>query len=507
MGIDTAKFALAEAIEREAKVSTNLKDLALASSGLEKLNGLGVENTVETSIYEIGLVGEMGFGVASCPDELLKTGYVKMTGHNDKSSKNYGRLMDSNGSEFFYIPPFHYKMVGNVITIASKQTTGFNPAPFMLWDSNGFYAPAYLMGNVGGKLVSKQYLDPVSTKSSHNPIGDLQSAPANNYGGFVDACNAMGYKCLSIFEWHSLALLSLAQSQSGAGSESVAFNDIAPYFPKGCNNNALGDTNDSTLSFLESGYSNCALTGSANNIAKTTHNGQTCGVADVNGDMYKIVTGLTYMAKTTNGDKTTSDDTINIPSHSLAVDDIIYFGGSPSVGSTYNTSSYTINSISGDDITLDRTLDNDLGDGSGVYSPKYFRILKTTVHPSNITSANIHDETLYDLLDLTGIVDNNSGRAYFGNGGETVLNFSTVTSSREYKASLLGIPTADGTSGSGTTEFGNDRIYRCLKHGLVPIVGLNWDNASNAGVFSVFLDYYSSYSRDAVGGFASVSLS
>jgi len=87
-----------------------------------------------------------------------------------------------------------------------------------------------------------------------------------------------------------------------------------------------------------------------------------------------------------------------------------------------------------------------------------------------------------------------------------VLNFSTDTNSTEYKAASCGIPTADGVNGSGTTDFGNDYIYKYLRNGLVPVVGGGWGHSSYAGVFACSLNYYSSYSHHDVGGFASVSL-
>jgi hypothetical protein len=64
-------------------------------------------------------------------------------------------------------------------------------------------------------------------------------------------------------------------------------------FPKGCNNNALGDSNDASISYVSDGYSNCGKTGSANFAAKVSHNGQLSGVMDLNGNMWEINLGLT----------------------------------------------------------------------------------------------------------------------------------------------------------------------------------------------------------------------
>ena len=55
---------------------------------------------------------------------------------------------------------------------------------------------------------------------------------------------------------------------------------------------------------MSDGYSNCGKTGSANFFARTTNNGQASGVADLNGNMWEVNTGLTsdgtnfYLLKT-----------------------------------------------------------------------------------------------------------------------------------------------------------------------------------------------------------------
>jgi hypothetical protein len=63
-------------------------------------------------------------------------------------------------------------------------------------------------------------------------------------------------------------------------------------FPKGNNNNALGDANDAALTFVSDGYPNCAKTGSANLFSRTTHNGQNSGICDLNGNLWEIALGL-----------------------------------------------------------------------------------------------------------------------------------------------------------------------------------------------------------------------
>jgi len=507
MGMKSARDTIIQRLEEVSKTETDLEKVAYAGSSLEKLYTMSFDILPEDTAYNIGVPGTAGFGVAALKDELLPAGYTKMSGHDDVMNPNYGCVVDVVGSVFEYIAPFYYKMVGNVISISSTSTSGF-AKPRAFYDApNGFLHFKYLAGNVGGKLTSQQYLDPVSTSSSHNPIGSLVSAPANNYAGFVDACHAAGYKTTTIFEWNALQLIALAQSQSGASTALCAFNDVAPYFPKGCLVSALHDVNDTSVTFTGSGYSNCALTGSGSNFAKTTHNGQNSGVADMNGNMWKIVTGLTYLAKVTGTASSSGQKDVTITSHGLAVDDVIYFGGSPHSGSTYNTAAYTVTDVKdGNTVTVDNDLERDIADTDGVYSARYFRILKAGVNPNDLTSDNLLDASLYDMLNLTGIVGSNAGWTYLGNGSETVLNFSTDTNSLDYKKASVGIPTSAGVSGSGTTSFGNDGVYRYLRHGAVVIVGGSWGSSGYAGVFCSSLYNDSSHSGDDVAGFASVTL-
>lgn len=507
MGLKSTRDTLVTRLEEVAKTSTDLEQLAYAGASLQKLVDINFDVLPEDTAYNIGVPGTAGFGVAAVKDELLPAGYIKMSGHDDVMSPNYGCVMDIKGSVFNYRPPFYYKMTGNIISISPVPVSGYVIAPAFIWEPNGFFHSKFLAGNEGGKLVSKQNLDPLSTATSHNPIGNLISAPANNYAGFIDACKSAGYKTPTIFEWVTLQLIALAQSQSGASTALCAYNDVAPYFPKGNLANALHDVNDTSVTFTGSGYSNCALTGSGSNFAKTTDNGQDCGTADVTGNMWKIVTGLTYLAKTgatcDNGGKS-----VAMPNHGLAVNDVIYFGGTPSSGSAYNTASYTVTAVAdANNFTVGTILERAILSTDSVYSSRYFRILKTSVNPNDLTSANLLDETNYDLLDLTGIIDNNSaGWTYLGSGSNQVLNFSADTNSLDYKKASVGIPTSTGTDGSGTASFGNDGMYRYLRNGLVVIVGGYWGYSGDAGVFCSHLGDSSSSSGYNVGGFASVSL-
>jgi len=85
-------------------------------------------------------------------------------------------------------------------------------------------------------------------------------------------------------------------------------------YPKGNNNNALGDSNDAAIAYEYDGngtHLGVGKTGSANFFSRTTHNGQNCGIADRNGLVWEIEpigltsNGATYFLLNTTVDVTT----------------------------------------------------------------------------------------------------------------------------------------------------------------------------------------------------------
>lgn len=90
-------------------------------------------------------------------------------------------------------------------------------------------------------------------------------------------------------------MLSLAHAAASTSSAWCGWYGSTYNFPKGNNNGALGDANDSAILYVSDGsaYPGCALTGSANLFNRTAHNGQNCGVVDLNGNIWEITPGLT----------------------------------------------------------------------------------------------------------------------------------------------------------------------------------------------------------------------
>ena len=65
-------------------------------------------------------------------------------------------------------------------------------------------------------------------------------------------------------------------------------------YPKGCNNDALGDADDKEIKYEchDTKLAKKGNTGGANHFERTTHNGQTCGIADLNGLLEEVALGV-----------------------------------------------------------------------------------------------------------------------------------------------------------------------------------------------------------------------
>ncbi len=274
----------------------------------------GIVVSVNLVLSSLGTAGSFGFGVGVAPHTLAAHyGLVGMDGYQNPISPKYGNYLHiASGSIMVYIPKHYVKYThdtaapyyGTRIDISNFQDDGYKlPRVFI---NNGFEVPGIFVDKykgsiVGNVFVSKRNLDPASTHTSHNPISACTAngkTPTNTLGGIYDAVKSRGdaFSPLSVFLATMMADLADAHYQAcyrNNNFESCAWADVLPYQPKGCNNNALKDTDDSSVVYTAGPYSNCGLTGGVTDLIlpKTTHNGQACGVADVNGLMWEVASG------------------------------------------------------------------------------------------------------------------------------------------------------------------------------------------------------------------------
>lgn len=425
-----------------------------------------------------GIPGAVGFGVAAYPG-ALPAGFTAPVGHDVPSSDHYGNYIFSDGSVVAWIPRFYYRYghpdnptypTFGANSIDVKGTDAFaseaeaNAAGYALpyrafvnggEDKAGFFYDKYRPSNNGGIASSIRYGAPLSTNAAHNPISALNGAPANTYAGCIDAIKTRN---TAEVRWHNatrfqrvaLALLSLAHAQAATSATYCAWYDATgtTNYPKGCNNNALGDVDDPEIAYISDGYENCGQTGSGTPFAKTTHNGQACGIADLNGLMWEVNLGLVRPGASA-GDVAQQDDAT------------AFYVLKPEVDVADLTSGWT----AGDTGSLDAWGDAD------------------------------HLATLYDPITLAHI-GNGSGWRVFGNGSEQVLD--PALSGDGHRQTGLGIYAALG-EGAGTNLFGNDGLYEYHRANLCVISGAYWYGAGQAGPWALHLSSHRSNSYTNTG--------
>jgi hypothetical protein len=308
--------------------------------------GFNIGTGGASNINNIGIPGQRGFGVGVCPGPL-PTGMQGMSGFEDPASDNYGNYQYGDGSIMVWIPAFYIKWGtgSNGLAINELDIKPFhhftsvaaaNAAGYALdrafYDGgrvqHGAFADKYHCSNNSGIASSIRNRPPLTSALRGNltdaVFAALNGSPSNAYAGAIDAVKTRGadFFCSSRFIFAALARLSRAHAQASSNTTYCAWYDPIYNHPKGCNNNAYGDDRDAAVKYQPdgNGSANCPLTGSANLFARTTHNGQNCGVADLNGVVWDITPGLTsdgtnlYILKTsasmkdvTSGDSLATD--------------------------------------------------------------------------------------------------------------------------------------------------------------------------------------------------------
>ena len=422
----------------------------------------------------IGTQGGQGFGVAPYVG-TPPTGFSAMTGTTDPAHANYGNYQFTDGSIMVFVPRFYYRIGdagspryatygANAVDVVGVDTyateAAANTAGYAMHrafkdggaDKSGFFIDKYLATNVSTtscKSVADAHPISLTTNASYNP----SSAMTGCTGILADAVvlarsrGAGVFNCASVFMYSACALLSLAHAQAATATTYCAWYDAGgtTNFPKGCNNGALADTNDAAVTYAAS-YSTKPKTRATANFARTTHNGQECGVADLNGSMYQAALGITD------------------------------FG------------------TSGTDATAH-------GNGNCY-------VLKASVALSSLTSGwdgtndvwgnTTNLATKYDAV--TGLMPwgATTGWTYFGNGTNGV--FSGATSGTSWLRTACGIQDAtSGTSAGGTSQFGADGCYQYNVANLFVLCAGHWNNAASAGVFYRTWNYYRSSDNNLCG--------
>jgi hypothetical protein len=413
--------------------------------------------TADTFGGVIGTAGAQDFGVGIAPS--VPSGMAEMTGTTTPGHDNYGNYETTNGSIMVFIPRFYYRIGSassphyatygaNAIDIAGTDTyadeAAANAAGYAMHRAfidggsvlDGFFIDKYLAskdGTTSCKSVADAHPISLTTNTSYEPSSTMTGCTGILPDAIVLArARGTGYHCASAFQYSALALLSLAHGQAATATTYCAWYDGSgtTNFPKGCNNNALSDTNDSSVTYTAS-YSTKPKTRATANFAKTTHNGQNCGVADLNGSLWQVLIGVTSPGANATDSAVISSGNAYVLKESVACADLT--GG-------WNT---------GNDAWGDAT----------------------------------HLATLYDSV--TGLFPWGSatGWVYFGNSTNQV--FDEATSGDGWLRTAAGIPQdTSATNATGTALFGQDSNYTYNRANLCPLGSGYWNDAAQAGVFA-----------------------
>jgi len=406
------------------------------------------------TVNNIGTPGQQGFGVGIAPS--LPDGFAKLYGTDDPAADTYGNYQYIDGSVMVYVPAFYYKYGtgANGFALNVCDVKAFNYFESVATASAAGYALHRAFYN-GGKIRPGVFVDKYLCSNNSGVASSLKNgvvlssavrggiastafasltgAPANTFAGALAAAKTRGenFFCSSIFINKMLALLSLAHGSAADNTTYCAwYSSGSTNFPKGNNNNALGDAQDSSIAYVWDGnatYAGCGKTGSANFFSKTAHNGQNCGVVDLNGLVSEISPGLTMDGATDAGKfyvlKTTADMSLVTGGTALATD----LWGATGLAALYD----------------------DLG----------------------VMSA------------FTGYALNFSDRAITMGSASQVL--SAATSGTAWQMTAAGVPLVAG----GSNQFGNDVIYDYSTADMCPNCGGSWSRSSAAGVWLSYFNY------------------
>ncbi len=266
--------------------------------------------TQTSKVIPMTKAGTLGFGVGVCPENISKLGMEPLPGYDDVENNNYGNYIHKpSGSIMCWIPAFKYRV--NDTSTNSVQVWDVNdpecPSNAILHrafinggkEKSGFFCDKYLCSpdanNTMGISVKNGSTLSLSANTSY---GNHTAQLANCAGQLDDAITASrargaGFQCMSVFQLGALRLLTLAHAQASKSTEFNAWYDSTGQhnLPRG-NTNNLKDYDDSSVTWAaDPKYANKGLTGSCNTFAKSTHNGQNSGVADLKGILFQVVTG------------------------------------------------------------------------------------------------------------------------------------------------------------------------------------------------------------------------
>lgn len=530
----------------DSESDTTQKDKRITPNHILAKAGLAVE------INNIGVPGEEGFGVGICPIHLLPDYMVPVAGTYTKGHDNYGNYKcTTDNSIMAWIPAFYFNITHDGVTDinavdikpfgAFRDTTEAEEQGYQIHRmfinggeiKEGVFVDKYdwsltnvtwdgttqLTGTASSIKNGNPISSAVDSKRIINGTNDTYAGsfsncisngktPADNYGGAWSAAKSRGddFAVWSIFVAKGLALLSLAHGQASSTTTNCAWYHATNNFPKG--NNSYGDDdadNACVFTVCDDGFwasrNEARKTGSGDAFAKTTHNGQNCGVADLNGNQWKIIQGLTAIVSTiaiTGAVATDGGTKVELTfgsAHGLEVGDWTMI--TSVVGITdLNDKLWKVTDV-GSTTTLKVACATaqTYTSGGTVYKGSLYSF-KESVDIATVTGGNSIDATdhfddtfiLANMDELTmNFADGGGFGQRYGNSTNQVLPFDADRTTNDYKLANAGLPEDLGVNSGGSNQFGQDYFYQYLRDELCALSGGYWSYYSLAGVWDLNL--------------------
>lgn len=505
-------------------------------------------------INDIGVAGQAGFGMGVCP--TVPAGYVPMAGCTNRLSANYGNYQYSDGSIIGWIPAFFVRLghVNNptygaygvnsthivpISTFPDDATANaegyYRHRAFVNAGVNqlGFFRDKYDCSQNGTIASSIANAMPLVSSPAAGQVGFSVctangQTPANAYYGALQAAKSRGNKFFpeSVFIADALSRISTAHAQAATSATYCAWYDASGVrnYPKGNDNNALKSEADvllngaGAITFTTAGassYPNFAKTGSGSVFARTTHNGQACGIADVAGNIYKINPGMTCIAtsKAITAATQANPVALTVAAHGRTTGDVMQIDSV--VGMTQlNSKIYTCTVVDANTLTLNGVDGTAFGayTSGGTVIAGTFYTLKPSVDIAAVTSGAAGATDHWGATGVAAQFDavtmnfattypNNTYAQRYGNGANAVFDWSTANGRA---LAMMGMPAAAGMSVSGSNAMGQDYFYQYIRDQLCVISRGYWGTGSDAG--SRNRDLYSVRTNASYGvGFACAS--
>jgi hypothetical protein len=489
-----------------------------------------------------GTPGGVGFGVGICPASYLPAGMTGMTGYDAVGHDNYGNYQFSDGSIMVFIPKFYYRVghtANHTYPIYGVNSVDIKPASFFAdtaaanaagyalhrafidggGEQAGFFVDKYKCSKnaLGSGFIASSIKNglPLSSSFTHNPFAGLTGG-ANYYYSAIDLAhrrdcvngnvNASSiFFCCSRFIHAALAMLSLAHGQAAVSTENCAWYHPLYNYPKGCNKNVLTDYDDASVLYVSDGYFNCGKTGSGIPFAKTTHNGQACGVADINGLMFEISIGITCIASTKaiTGATRANPCVITSAGHGLANNNIIrigYVGGMVQLNEKmYKVANATANTfeLAGVDSSAYTAYTSGGEITKGVfYAAKQATAMKTFTKGNTASTDHWGATGIAAMMESFAPSFKPEGYGVsgvfaqrIGSGNNQVL--SGDISGPGWLLAGLGLPkNSSGMDITGTDLFGKDGFYQCIMNEMCLKSYGDYDDSLVSGIWSTRWSFY-----------------